>query len=204
METLKGLIANLAFILLLATFLEMLLPNNSMKGFVRLVMGFFVIAAVLQPIAGLLKIPDDTIFRAWTQGVRQAPLLPEGQSENPGKDAVREQYRKILQRQVQSVAESLSSVAGATVWVELGSEGNGYLDYPPIQKIRIDIYKSAVDVDSIDFSMEENTGGSGGVGGTEGSEGPRERSLTSLEMKVRNHVCEALQVSKDIVEVRER
>ncbi|MCL1919056.1 MAG: stage III sporulation protein AF [Peptococcaceae bacterium] len=201
METLKGLVANLAFILLLATFLEMLLPNTSMRGFVRLVMGFFVIAAVLQPVTGLLKIPLDDILHAWTGGgdqtSAQAPdVLPEGQSGNPGKDAVREQYRKILRLQIQKVAESVPLVERAEAMVEFGSEGEGYLDYPPILKVKVDIYKPASGIELVE-GVETVV-----IGGEESAE-PRTKPVTLLEKTVGDRVCEALQVSRDSIVVYE-
>ncbi|MCL1852541.1 MAG: stage III sporulation protein AF [Peptococcaceae bacterium] len=206
METLKLVIGNLAFILLLAAFLEMLLPNSSMRGFVRLIMGFFVIAAVLQPITSLLRMPVDEVFRPWTQIISQAPaVVPDGQSANPGKDVVREQYRRILQSQVRSVAESAASVVKAEVRVELGRDGDGYLDYPPIVRIDVDLYKSAATVVEVDPVVRVEVIGGEGDGGDGGeSSKPVSESLTDLERMVRDKVAEALQVPRDVVVVKEK
>ncbi|MCL1789795.1 MAG: stage III sporulation protein AF [Peptococcaceae bacterium] len=226
MDALKSLIGNLAFILLLAAFLEMLLPNSSMRGFVRLIMGLFVIAAVLQPITMVLRMPVDEVFRPWIQNVSQSPMVvPDGQSANPGKDAVREQYRRILVSQVRSVAESTAPVVRAEVQVELGREGEGYMDYPPIVRIGVDLYKSASSIDLVEPIMRVETGGAGeaggagetegageaggaeGIGGAEtgaGASEPGGRSMTSLELLVRDKVSEVLQVSRDVVVVKEK
>jgi len=53
-------------ILLLSTFLEMLLPNQSMRGFVQMVMGLFVISAVLSPITTFLHTPLEMGIPAWS------------------------------------------------------------------------------------------------------------------------------------------
>lgn len=72
MQTLQTLVRNLAIILLLATFLEMLLPNKSMRGFVQMVMGLFVISAVLSPITAFLNTPLAMEIPAWTVTTPQA------------------------------------------------------------------------------------------------------------------------------------
>lgn len=198
MDTLKSLVSNLAFILLLAVFLEMLLPNNTMRGFVRLIMGFFVIAAVLQPVTALLKMPTDDLFRPWTQSTAQSSaVLPEGQSSNPGKDATREQYRKILQTQIRMVVESVAQVAKIDVEVELGNDGDGYMDYPPILKISVDLYKTVSAIDLIDPVATVTVG-------EEAPAQPQTKPATVLEQQVGDKLAQALQVSRDIIEVREK
>lgn len=78
MESLQTLVRNLAIILLLASFLEMLLPNKSMKGFVKLVMGLFVISAILTPLTTLLGMTVESAIPAWTESSAQelAVLAP--------------------------------------------------------------------------------------------------------------------------------
>ena len=65
MDGLKTLIRNLAFILLLATFLELLLPGEKMRGFVRTIMGLFVIAAILAPLTNFLDLSYQNEVPAW-------------------------------------------------------------------------------------------------------------------------------------------
>lgn len=139
MEGLKILIRNLAFILLLATFLEMLLPNKSMKGFVQLIMGLFVIAAVLSPLADFLKLEISSEIPAWASvSAGELPVLaPEGKSEDAGKTAVREQYKNILISQVNSLISASEDLADLEVRIELEDNGKGMSDYPDILKIEI-------------------------------------------------------------------
>ena len=40
MDVLKEMVRNLAAIIILTSFLEMLLPNTKMKGYTRLILGF--------------------------------------------------------------------------------------------------------------------------------------------------------------------
>ncbi len=47
----KGII----FVVLFASFLELLLPNNSMQRFVRVIMGLFIMLAIVNPIIGVIE-----------------------------------------------------------------------------------------------------------------------------------------------------
>lgn len=53
-ELLKELTRNLVLLLLLATFLEMLLPKSHLSRYIRLVVGLFVLLTILQPLTELL------------------------------------------------------------------------------------------------------------------------------------------------------
>jgi stage III sporulation protein AF len=139
MEGLKTLIRNLAFILLLASFLEMLLPNKSMRGFVQLVMGLFVIAAVLNPLADFLSLDLHSEIPAWVNvSSTDLPVLAaEGTSVDTGKSAVREQYRRILISQIKVLVSAIEGVKSYEVDVELDQEAGGFSDYPQILQVSI-------------------------------------------------------------------
>ncbi|MDD2234210.1 MAG: stage III sporulation protein AF [Desulfitobacteriaceae bacterium] len=139
MQTLQILVRNLAVIILLATVLEMLLPNKSMRGYVQLVVGMFVITAILNPISSLLHMPLEMGIPAWTSVSDQG--LPVLASDNSGKrigqDAVREQYRQILVNQVEALALGVNGVKQVKAEVKL-QEGNGELtDQPRISRVHI-------------------------------------------------------------------
>jgi len=50
MEVLISIVRNLLVIVVIASFMEILLPDNSMRPFVRFTIGLFVILAILNPI----------------------------------------------------------------------------------------------------------------------------------------------------------
>lgn len=139
LEGLKELIRNLAFILLLATFLEMLLPSKSMQGFVKLVMGLFVIAAIMNPLSDFLKIDFRTEVPAWIEvSSNDLPVLAaEGETQDTGKTAVREQYKKILISQIRVLVSAIDGVKDTEIDVELDQLKGGFSDYPQILKVNI-------------------------------------------------------------------
>lgn len=139
MQTLHTLVRNLAVILLLATFLEMLLPNKSMRGFVQMVMGLFVISAVLAPITTFLHTPLEMEIPAWTATTPQdlPAIATEGQGLKLARDAVQEQYRQILVHQIKALALGSDGVEGAEVNVEFEEGAGGLTDQPQIVLVKV-------------------------------------------------------------------
>lgn len=139
MESLQTLVRNLAIILLLASFLEMLLPSKSMKGFIKLVMGLFVISAILTPITSFLGMTMETVVPAWTRTVDQEfPVLASGEEgEKIGTNAVNEQYKTIVINQVKAIVAGVKGVKDLQVKVELVGGAGGLTDIPQINGIYI-------------------------------------------------------------------
>ena len=194
MEGLKILIRNLAFILLLATFLEMLLPNKSMKGFVQLIMGLFVIAAILSPLTDFLKLDFTNEVPAWV--VASSPELPvlaaENDMEGKGKSAVREQYKRILVNQVKIYVSAVEGVEDTEVDVELEEDAGGFADYPQILEVNIIYNQSKIGVKPIEPII---------IG--EKTEDQHEiKDLKADEIK--RLVASFMQIPEEIVFVRER
>jgi stage III sporulation protein AF len=138
-QTLHTLVRNLVVILLLATFLEMLLPNKSMRGFVQMVMGLFVISAVLAPITTFLHTPLEMEIPAWTATTPQdlPAIATEGQGLKLARDAVQEQYRQILVNQIKALALSSDGVKGAEVDIEFEEGAGGLTDQPKISLVKV-------------------------------------------------------------------
>lgn len=139
MQTLQTLVRNLAMILLLATFLEMLLPNKSMRGFVQMVMGLFVISAVLAPIATFLHTPLALEIPAWASTTNQdlPAIAAEGQGVKAGRDVVQEQYRQILVHQIKALALGTNGVAAASVDLNFKEGTGGVIDQPEIAEVNV-------------------------------------------------------------------
>jgi stage III sporulation protein AF len=138
-QTLQNLVRNLAVILLLATFLEMLLPNKSMRGFVQMVMGLFVISAVLAPITTFLHTPMSLEIPAWTAIAPQdlPAIATEGQGTKVGRDAVQEQYRQILVHQIETLALGTKGVKAAAVDIKFEEGAGGVIDQPKIATVNV-------------------------------------------------------------------
>ena len=192
METLQTLVRNLVVILLLATFLEMLLPNQSMRGFVQMVMGLFVISAVLSPITTFLHTPLEMGIPAWSVTNPQdlPAIATEGQGQKLARDAVQDQYRQILINQIKALALSIDGVKGAQVNVEFEEGAGGLTDQPKIASVQVTLTASEVDLPTIQPIII-------------GQSPPPTQNQSPKTIKARERIAEIMNIPKDKIIVEE-
>lgn len=127
LQMLNMWIKNIVLIILFATFIELLLPNNNYKKFVKVIMGLLVLQAVLQPVLDLFNNPWR---EAAVQGVTARAVVEKtGQITNQSTKLqgerdrlVLEQYRRELSKQVQVLAMSVAGVADVGVNISLNEQ----------------------------------------------------------------------------------
>lgn len=132
METVRVLVHNLIIIGVLAVFLEMLLPVGDMRRYLRMVMGFLIIIAVLQAIGNMVhhEFGREFLLPAVDEnGSRLEDIMTAGQAlleENRGKAL--EEYRRGVAGQVLALARLKEGVkvADAEVEVDTNPDGNGF------------------------------------------------------------------------------
>jgi len=185
-------VRNLVVILLLATFLEMLLPNQSMRGFVQMVMGLFVISAVLSPITTFLHTPLAMEIPAWSvTNPQDVPAIAtEGQGQKLARDAVQEQYRQILVNQIKALALSSEGVKGAEVNVEFEDGAGGLTDQPKIASVQVTLTSSEVDIPTIQPIII-------------GQSPPPTQNQSPKAVKARERIAEIMSIPKDKIIVQE-
>jgi len=191
-QALHTLVRNLAVILLLATFLEMLLPNKSMRGFVQMVMGLFVISAVLAPITTFLHTPLTMEIPAWAATTPQElpAIASEGQGLNLARDAVQEQYRQILVHQIKAIALGSDGVEGADVDVEFEEGSGGLTDQPKIVLVKVTLTSAKVEIPPVQPI-------------TIGQSPPTTENTSPRAESVRERIAEIMSISKDKIIVQE-
>ncbi|MDR3270618.1 MAG: stage III sporulation protein AF [Peptococcaceae bacterium] len=138
MAGLQLLVRNLIVILLLATFVEMLLPSAQMQRFVRLIMGLFVIAAVLQPVNAFLHTPLAMDIPAWVTPPRTDVAVWAGEEpEQAAQGAIVEHYRSILSNEIRSLALGVNGVRDAQVSVRFVNDQLRWLEQPDIASVTL-------------------------------------------------------------------
>lgn len=55
-------VKHIVLLILMATFLDLILPNSSMRKYVKLVVGFLLILLILSPILQLFKLDQDRLL----------------------------------------------------------------------------------------------------------------------------------------------
>lgn len=128
METLRLLVRNIVILVLLAAFLEMLLPLRETRRFVEVIVGLFVLVAILNPIVDFLRqepLFDPGIFQSVGADEQVEAILARGE-ELQGTAAVeaRAAYGKRLEDQIKVVARLVPGVGDARVKVDQSSDSS--------------------------------------------------------------------------------
>lgn len=111
-------VKNIIFVVLFASFLELLLPNSSMQRFVRVIMGLFILLAILNPVITMVQQPFSPLEVTTFAGSSSTPLSITKDTKNftQGRSEVaREVYKKELAQQMQILITALDGVADAKV-----------------------------------------------------------------------------------------
>jgi len=191
MEALQTLVRNLAVILLLATFLEMLLPQKSMQGFVKLVMGLFVISAILNPVTSFLHLPLEMEIPAWTRVDQQdMPVLAGNEGVRIGKNAVQEQYKLILTNEIKAIALGVSGVQQVDVEVVFDKTNEDLTEQPRLAEVRISLNSDKGEIESVKPVV---------IGGPEDK---KEAGPSGKAEEVRDKVSALMQLPKDKIIVK--
>ncbi|WP_434511839.1 stage III sporulation protein AF [Desulfitobacterium sp. AusDCA] len=197
MESLQTLVRNLAIIILMANFLEMLLPSKSMQGFVKLIMGLFVISAVLGPVISLLHLPQNLSVPAWTEvNSHDMPVLAGNNGLQAGRDAVQEQFKLILKNQIEALVLGVKGVEKTDVEIQFEESAGGLMDQPRVAQVNILVNSDQTEIKSVE---PINVGKSGGQSQSDSQSQPQsERTQT-----IQERVSALLQIPKDRISVTE-
>ncbi|GEM_PF-1837211 len=123
MTVLKETVGNLAVVVLINSFIELLLPSGTLNRFVRLLMGLLLLMVILDPLLGLFSGNDwGPLYDNSDYADETADVLAEGDAlaQTLSEDANTD-YRQQLEQQIKSLALVNNSVQQAEVEVELDS-----------------------------------------------------------------------------------
>lgn len=144
MEVLRELVRDIAIIVLLASFLEMLIPNNQMKKFVKVVMGLFVIVTILGPIGNLIKRPVALEVNAWQYSDHTSEfetIMTKAESfQRDTQELATKEYVQRLGDQVAAVAKLVPGVEYVEAQVKVKPPATN--QYGVIEKIVLQVSSS--------------------------------------------------------------
>lgn len=126
MDAIRNLVQNLIVIIILAMFLEMLLPAGEMRKYVKMVMGLLVIIAVVQALGALTRWDYQTELPSFTQGAdekRISDILAAGEKiSSQQQEKALEQYRDGLAKQILALTRTAKEPYVLDVEVTIQSE----------------------------------------------------------------------------------
>jgi stage III sporulation protein AF len=135
-EAIGEIVRNVCILVILAAFLELLLPSGQLNGFVRLVMGLLILAAILNPILGFVgQKPALDIYRHEDYSQQTEQLLEEGNELSQGlRQQAQAEYEAGLKGQIASLTALTPGIIEAEVDLQL-SPGQG--SHIMIERVRI-------------------------------------------------------------------
>lgn len=105
METIRTVLLNLLVIVFLTTLLDLLLPEGSMRSYIKMTMGFFVVLTMLQPVLQLLH--SDNMLQHWQLAVptmtEQTALQVQGEAYAEQQARLEQLYTEKMNRQITSL-----------------------------------------------------------------------------------------------------
>jgi len=112
MQALSELVRNIILIIFLTTFLDLIMPSNTMQRFVKVVMGLFILIAILLPIFNLINKEQNLAAFVWQQDEHSAlqfnSILEQGEYlEKANHDLAWENYRQKIEKQMETVVKEL-------------------------------------------------------------------------------------------------
>ncbi len=150
MEIIRQLVRNLAFLAILSAFLEMLLPLQGTRRFVQVIIGLFIMLAVLGPIVTLLRQQPPLNFtmpvNSGSGGVDLNKILEQGQSIQAVTSAQEQDaYVQGLDNQIEVMCRLVPGVTAAKATVTLSPDAS-LKSLGTVQKVVVELQSNSQQV----------------------------------------------------------
>ncbi len=146
MDIIRSLVQSLIVIVILAVFLEMLLPAGGVNKYVKMVVGLLIIVAVVQAVGNLLHFDFTGELQPYVQKKEDfsfSTILENGERINAEQQVTAiEQYRQGLENQIKALARVNREVSVIDVKVEVQTQKNE-IEYGQLQEIVLFVSGSA-------------------------------------------------------------
>ncbi len=189
-------IKNIIFVVLFASFLELLLPSSSMQRFVRVIMGLFIMLAILNPIIGAVQhvtSNDQIPTFAANSGELKVIANEVNYVANDRNTLSIELYKKELSQQIRILVMAMDGVADANVLIEI-KEGNAKTLSMGVNSIVVYVKpgisaksKKIVSIAKVTIDKESNKA---------------EDTHTDLKQRITDMIMELYQIPKEKVEIK--
>ncbi len=125
-ELLKDWVRNLITIVIFANILEMLLPDSAMRKYVKVVMGFFILLTLLNPLLNILDVNLTvfSVFDDYSDRRQQQIIHNSGKSlEQQNHQLALQTYQKQLEQQIKALILTQPEIEDVQVRVKADQQG---------------------------------------------------------------------------------
>ncbi|MCR4442225.1 MAG: stage III sporulation protein AF [Peptococcaceae bacterium] len=127
LEVLKELVRNIVLIVLLAAFLDLILPSSKMSSYIKMVMGLFVLVSILNPLLAIFLHRQEFEVMAWQEESAffdSASYLEKSERlAEVNRGIFRQEYGRRMEMQMEALVKLVRGVEEA--WVKVELEGDG-------------------------------------------------------------------------------
>ncbi|MDP4550197.1 stage III sporulation protein AF [Alkalihalobacillus macyae] len=166
MGVLTGWVTNIIVLILLATVLELLLPNSSMQRYVKMVIGLMLMAVILSPVLTIFSKDFNTMLRSATlndsdRSTQLENTIESKKSEIQASNAayIEEQMAVQLKSQVEKELRERFNLQISNIALHLTEEeGEKNIDQIAVmvEEATRDQSVSEIEAVSVSFQIEEN------------------------------------------------
>lgn len=156
-ENLSFWVKNIIYIIFFIVFLEILLPNNSMRKYVKVVAGLLVMVVILSPLTKLISRDFNLV------DVIAKNIIDIEQKDFKGKSSLLQEkqdnltikvYKESIQKQIKDRVENIIKGTNAIVRVEVNEESESE-DYGGIKEVTLLLEQGREEGDKKDLNGEE-------------------------------------------------
>jgi stage III sporulation protein AF len=198
LDALGGLVSNIAIIVILAVFVEMLFPNETMAKYLRLIMGLFIIVTLLTPVMNFLERDNSYDVVTWNYNFDNRQLesiLKSGEDiqlqnlENASKE-----YQNRIEGQITALVRIIPEIGNVTTSVTLNE--NEKIRFGLVENVIIwasisEDYQLRKEIDPIVIDLSENNK----------EEDMLQIELNKIEIKIKDTISNFYGLSKDNIKV---
>ena len=110
MTTLYEMVRNLLVIIIIASFLELILPDGKMRPFVRFAVGLFVLIAILSPTLGLLFEDRSFELSFWDYQLEEAAQQSVQTQGEELQEKIYQPQPEVIKSKLQGQIDAISSL----------------------------------------------------------------------------------------------
>ncbi len=142
LDMIRDLVRNVTIIVVIAGFLEMLLPSSELKKFVKAVLGLFILISMLNPLISLFDKNVTSEVLAWQDPAKNRELnsiLSQGEQISQEMDEkTKELYSKNVAKQIETIVKLVKGVAKVDAKVEM-DHSNTDSGYDQISRVVLEV-----------------------------------------------------------------